>query len=439
MKKSIIFLPAISFWQLALFLNLFLFPVIFFNLIAQQANPEDEFSIINIYRQKSGGGGSTQYRIHFNDRLIHIFQTGSRISYKMFSAGTLKIKTDAVILGNTMPGENVFDLPVEPGKTYYLQLSNKNINYVSETEGKADFNELSQYKNELIYKEEDKLIPILSMPEPKERKKEPAELSGYRGGGDPLKGLNVSKPKEMKIGNYFALIIGIDKYSGYWPPLKNAVNDAVAIEDLLLAKYKFQGIKTLVNEQATRKAILQELESLVAKAKEEDNVLIYYSGHGQYKQELNKGFWVPVDANTNSTSDFISNSDIQTFLGGIKSKHTLLISDACFSGDIFRGSTVSVPFEESERYYTTVHNLVSRQALTSGSIEPVMDGGRDGHSVFAYYVLKILNGNNSKFLDASQLYENIKIPVMNNSEQTPNFNAIKNSGDEGGQFIFIKK
>ncbi|KPK86890.1 MAG: hypothetical protein AMS27_04045 [Bacteroides sp. SM23_62_1] len=118
---------------------------------------------------------------------------------------------------------------------------------------------------------------------------------------------------------------------------------------------------------------------------------------------------------------------------------TLLISDACFSGDIFRGKTVSIPFEDSERYYNTVHNKISRSAITSGGNEPVMDGGREGHSVFAYYVLKALQTNDRKFFDASQLYGAIKIPVINNSEQSPKFEPIKNTGDEGGQFIFIRK
>ncbi len=261
----------------------------------------------------------------------------------------------------------------------------------------------------------------------------------YRGGGDPLKGLNVAKAKDMVIGSYYALVIGVDKYKGAWPALLNAVNDAKAIEGMLKSKYKFEVVHSMYNEQATREKIINEFEWLVSNVKPQDNVFIYYSGHGEYKQELNKGFWVPVDAETQSTSKYISNSDIQTFLGGIKSKHTLLVSDACFSGDIFRGNTVSVPFEESEKYYKEVHGLVSRQALTSGGIEPVMDGGKEGHSVFAYYFLKTLGDNASKYIDASQLYNKIKIPVINNSEQTPKFNPIKNTGDEGGQFIFIKK
>ncbi len=265
------------------------------------------------------------------------------------------------------------------------------------------------------------------------------EVSLYRGSGDPLKGLNVSKSKDMVIGKYYALIIGVNKYKGNWPPLQNAVNDAKAIEAMLKTKYKFDNFQTLYDEQATRVGIINQLEWLTANVKEQDNVFIYYSGHGEFKKELNKGFWVPVDATTNSSANYISNADLQTYLGGIKSKHTLLVADACFSGDIFRGNTVSVPFEESEKYYKEVHGLSSRQAMTSGGLEPVMDGGKDGHSVFAYYFLKTLNENQNKFFDASQLYNKIKIPVINNSEQSPKLAPVKNTGDEGGQFLFIKK
>ncbi|MCB0397624.1 MAG: hypothetical protein KDD36_13300, partial [Flavobacteriales bacterium] len=126
-------------------------------------------------------------------------------------------------------------------------------------------------------------------------------------------------------------------------------------------------------------------------------------------------------------------------LNGIRSKHTLLVSDACFSGDIFRGNSVGVPFNESAKYYGEVDNLKSRQALTSGGLEPVMDGGRDGHSVFAYYFLKSLRDGTAQYLDVAGLFEKLKVAVVNNSDQTPNLQPIKNTGDEGGQFVFIKK
>jgi len=262
----------------------------------------------------------------------------------------------------------------------------------------------------------------------------------YRGYGDPLKGLNVANAKrQVAMGNYYALIIGVDNYSGSWQPLKNAVNDARGVAETLKKNYKFDKVITLYDEQATRTKIIETFEWLVDNVKDTDNVFIFYTGHGEFKQSLNKGYWVPVDATAQSTAQYISNSDIQTFLGGIKSKHTLLVSDACFSGDLFRGRTVSIPFENTESYYQKVYKLSSRQALTSGGIEPVVDGGKNGHSIFSYYFLKALETQEGKFIDASQIYESLRIPVINNSEQTPIFNQIKNTGDEGGQFVFLKK
>jgi hypothetical protein len=261
-----------------------------------------------------------------------------------------------------------------------------------------------------------------------------------RGTSDPLKGLDISEAeKQLEIGDYYALIIGIDKYSGSWTPLQNAVRDARTVETTLRASYKFDHFYTLYDEDATRENIHKAMSWLMGEVEEKDNVLIYFSGHGDYKQQMNKGFWVPVDAGSKMVAEMISNNDISAYLTGINSRHTLLVSDACFSGDIFRGDVLSVEFEESDRYYREVNSLLSRKALTSGGLEPVMDGGKDGHSIFTYYMLKALTSNKNKYFDATELYNDIKIPVTNNSDQRPRFAPIKDTGDEGGQFIFIKK
>lgn len=240
-------------------------------------------------------------------------------------------------------------------------------------------------------------------------------------------------------GKYYALVIGIDKYTGEWPQLTNAAHDASSIAEELRTDYKFDKVTILLDKDATRSNIIRQMEWLTENVQKHDNVVIFYSGHGDFKKTLNKGFWVPVDAQTESAADFISNSDIQTFLGGIPSKHTLLIADACFSGDIFRGLEETVKRDDAQRYYEEVGHRASRQAMSSGGLEPVMDGGRDGHSVFTYYLLKALKDNAEKNFDAGQLYDEIKIPIANNSDQTPIFSAVKNTGDEGGQFVFQRK
>ncbi|MBL1213641.1 MAG: caspase family protein [Ignavibacteriae bacterium] len=246
----------------------------------------------------------------------------------------------------------------------------------------------------------------------------------------------------IKSGKYIALVIGINSYEGYWNPLNNAVNDAAELAEVLRSEYSFDEVYTLIDKEATRRNIIQKLEWLTNNVSKDDNVLIFYAGHGQFNKNLNKGYWVPADAKTKSVADYISNNDVKTFIGGIPSKHTLLITDACFAGDIFRGpKTESIEFDPNDmsRYYREVYRKPSRIALTSGSIEPVMDSGRDNHSIFAYYLLKALKENRRKYLDASQLFNEFRMAVANNSEQTPQLNVVRDTDDEGGQFIFIKR
>ena len=246
----------------------------------------------------------------------------------------------------------------------------------------------------------------------------------------------------ISVGKYVALVIGINSYAGYWRPLRNAVNDAEGFANILREEYQFDEVHTLLDEEATRRNIIQKFEWLADNTTKDDNVLIFYAGHGQFNKGLNKGYWVPVDANTNSVADYISNSDVKTFMGGIPSKHTLLITDACFAGDIFRGSkTESIKFDPNnmEKYYKEVYRKKSRLALTSGGVEEVSDAGNEDHSIFTYYLIKALKENDKKYFDANQLFSEFRIAVTNNSEQTPMLQVIRDTNDEGGQFIFIKK
>ncbi|MGE5439500.1 MAG: caspase family protein, partial [Bacteroidota bacterium] len=105
-------------------------------------------------------------------------------------------------------------------------------------------------------------------------------------------------------GRYFGLIIGINSYSGYWPSLRCAVNDAKEISKILKDRYRFDSVITILDKDATRRNIMQSLEWLSNNLNKDDNLLIFYAGHGQFNKVLNKGYWVPVDANVNSVADY---------------------------------------------------------------------------------------------------------------------------------------
>ncbi len=240
-------------------------------------------------------------------------------------------------------------------------------------------------------------------------------------------------------GKSYALVIGIDEYRGAWDPLKNAVRDAKAVEEMLSTRFAFERVSTLYNEKATRGAIVRAMEEMGRTLSPESSLLIYYSGHGIKEQPFNKGFWVPVDATERSMASYISNDDIQTLIRGMRPRHVLLVADACFAGDIFRGPAQMIENDGSLHYYTDVAQRMSRKGLTSGGDEPVLDGGKNGHSVFAYYFLKALQDVEGNYFDAGQVFERLRIPVGNNSDQKPEFHPIKSTGDEGGQFIFVRR
>jgi hypothetical protein len=79
----------------------------------------------------------------------------------------------------------------------------------------------------------------------------------------------------------------------------------------------------------------------------------------------------------------------------------------------------------------------SRTVLTSGGLEPVLDGAGGNHSVFASVFIDILN-ENEQIMDATELFEKLRRPVMLHSPQTPQYSDLRLAGHEGGDFLFYR-
>ena len=234
-------------------------------------------------------------------------------------------------------------------------------------------------------------------------------------------------------GKYFALLIGEQDYQDqHIPSLEQPLIDANNLSNALINNYTFSPDNVTILSNPSRQDFFKALEDLRAKVNSQDNVLIFYAGHGKYDDDQLQGYWFPADAMIDRRDTWISNSDLIGYLRAIKSKHTLLISDACFSGSIFKGRGIELAPRDIQELY----KLPSRKAMTSGMMKPVAD-----KSVFIEYLVKRLNDNTDKFLPAEQLFSRFKAAVINNSTtgQVPQFGEIREAGDEGGDFIFIKK
>jgi hypothetical protein len=233
-------------------------------------------------------------------------------------------------------------------------------------------------------------------------------------------------------GKYYAILIGIDKYEDpSLTDLDNPVRDAENLYKVLISDYYFDEDNVLLIKNAKRTDITNALDKMAEKLTKNDNLLIFYAGHGWWDQEANIGYWLPNDAKLSRKAEWFRNSTLCDYLKEIDSKHTLLIADACFGGAIFKTRSVSM---EAPKAIQMLYDLPSRKAMTSGTLTEVPD-----RSTFVKYLIERLEKNEDKYIASEQLFSSFRIAVINNSDVIPQYGEIKNVGDEGGDFIFIKK
>lgn len=241
----------------------------------------------------------------------------------------------------------------------------------------------------------------------------------------------------LKDIQYYALLIGVEDYSDQRInnldyPVKNIEN----LKRILVDNYIFDKQNIILLKNPKRNNIISEFQKLRGKLSENDNLLIFFAGHGFFDEDQDMGYWLPSDAIKDDYSNWLTNSTIRDFIKAINTKHTLLISDACFAGSIFSSRE---PLLDASRSIIEIYKVKSRKAITSGiKNQKVQD-----RSKFTEFFLKFLMENKSKFLTAQELFTKVRAAVLNNSNivQTPEYGSIPFTGDEGlsGDFIFIHK
>lgn len=147
-----------------------------------------------------------------------------------------------------------------------------------------------------------------------------------------------------------ALLIGIGRYA-HLPPerqLHGPPADVAALADLLTNAHAFDHITTLVDEQATRKAILNAFADLVDATQPGDLVLIHYSGHGSRVPDIHgdeADGWdsslVPHDGrDPDGLAPDILDDELNPFFGRLVNERQagdlVLIFDSCHSAGMTR-------------------------------------------------------------------------------------------------------
>lgn len=240
----------------------------------------------------------------------------------------------------------------------------------------------------------------------------------------------------------YALIFGTDHYDE-WNDLFNPVKDAKTIAEEL---EKYYGFKVDVVLNATTNDIMSKLREYAKKSyKKNDQLFIFFAGHGQFDDIFTEGYLVGKDSKVNDPgkTSYISHSTLRTVVNNIPSQHILLTLDACFGGtfdplvarsgsrgmdEMYSDITRSEFIERRLRWKT-------RKYLTSGGKQYVADGRPGGHSPFARKFLMALRdyGGQDKILTLQELQG-----YLLNLKMEPHAGEFGDN-EPGSDFVFVAK
>ncbi|MCA8956483.1 MAG: caspase family protein, partial [Planctomycetes bacterium] len=243
------------------------------------------------------------------------------------------------------------------------------------------------------------------------------------------------------FGSYHALLISVQRYQRPFAELKTPHRDTQRLQQVLREHYGFSRFTVLQDQQATRAGILQAIGAYRSILGDHDNLLIYFAGHGlkQDHGENEEGadyYWVPYDG-TKEFPSWVAAVELRSLLRNIRARHTVLISDSCFSGGLLRGGVLTASAPKSVR---SLHRKPSCQVFTSGGLEPVEDSGRDGCSLFAYHLTRRLEANDNAFMTLRGLAHAVTGDVSGalESRQVPELGPVRGARHEYGDFVFFR-
>jgi uncharacterized protein len=258
---------------------------------------------------------------------------------------------------------------------------------------------------------------------------------------DAAKAARAAAYASLLKGKRHALVIANQAYR-HWPKLDTPLADAQAVSEALKRQFGFQ---VTVLQNATRQQMLAALSKLRNQVGADDQVLVYYAGHGEMDQDTARGYWIPVDGQEKDIAQWVSVIDVTDQLAAMPARHVMVIADSCYSGTLTRSlvpqvdQALSVPQRQGPLEYMARQRV--RVAMTSGGFEPVVDGGSVGHSLFARSLLDMMAQVKAP-VTAQELYQAVSSRFARLAQrlritQQPQYAPIGFAGHEAGDFVLV--
>lgn len=200
----------------------------------------------------------------------------------------------------------------------------------------------------------------------------------------------------------YVVCVGIGNYAdSKIPNLEKTEKDAISMASFY--KKGTKNVITITGKYATKAQIMNSIRSQFSRAKANDKIVFYFSGHGY------PGGFCPYDMH--SISDGLTYSDVVNVMAKSKAKDKIIFADACNSGAIRQSKSSSRPNPGNVLLF-----LSSRG--NENSIEsPLISNG-----FFTNYLLHGLGGkadaNGDKAITAKELFDFVSQGVIQLSKNT---------------------
>jgi hypothetical protein len=266
-----------------------------------------------------------------------------------------------------------------------------------------------------------------------ERRLAERESAAPGGGASPL----TPEIADLDFGGYHALVIGNANYRAL-PSLETAAEDAGAVAELLENKYGF-AVELLID--ADRYQTMTALNRLRESLTEEDNLLVYYAGHGRRDEQGATAYWQPVDAEADNPANWIPSEVVTEHLDLVSARHVLVVADSAYSGLRSRSSIAQLPrgMSEEQRFHH-LRLMLERRArlvLSSGESAPVAMAGDVGRSRFATAFVEVLRQNDG-VLEASRVYQRlVERTAAGAGGRPPEFATMRWARNDIADFFFV--
>lgn len=207
--------------------------------------------------------------------------------------------------------------------------------------------------------------------------------------------------------NTYAIIIGVadyEKYSADDGDLKYTINDARLFYEFLKSgkggSVPEENIVYLTDARAYKANIIAKGKALFAKAKKNDRVIFFFSGHG------GKGCFVPYDAGEYG-ENYLYFSEIKSIFRCAESNTKLLFGDACFSGGMKEDKSKNIQKNlQKEIKASSKMNIAVMMSCRGNETSLESNGLEQG--LFTYYLIKglggLANSDDNKFITIKELF-----------------------------------